>query len=136
MYLTNSGTDICPGCGYGSASVAEATAHRQRQIEEYNQQMETAAAPRTIACGEWVLNIYYRLRGSKSEGQHGVLFHKGVLIEPHQVGEVIDTDLGRMRYYRRLEDVAMPWEPTGWNFADENRILPSWVEAPAKDTPG
>jgi hypothetical protein len=136
MYLSISGIDICPGCGYGSTSVAEATAQRQRQIDEGNRQMEAATAPRTIASGEWVLNIYYRLRGSKSEGQHGILFHSGELIEPHQVGEVIDTDLGQMRYYCRLEDMVMPWEPTGWNFADENKFLPSWAEASSEDSAG
>ena len=136
MYQSIGGTDICPGCGFGSASVAEAAAQRQHQIDEYNKQMEAEAAPRSIVSGDWTLNIYFRYRGSKSEGQHGILFHNGELIEPQIVGEVIDTDLGRMKYYCRLEDMKVPWEPTGWNFADEDKILPSWVEAPSKDASG
>jgi hypothetical protein len=134
MYKSIGGLDICPGCGFGSASVAEGVAQRQRQIDDYNKQMEAEAAHRSIVSGDWVLNIYYRFRGSKSEGQHGRLFHNGELIEPQQVGEIIDTDLGQMKYYCRLEDMELPWEPTGWNFADRKKILLSWVDVSSKDT--
>lgn len=127
MYKSISGLDICPGCGFGSPSVAQESAQRQRQIDQYKEQMRAEAAPKSIVSGAWTLNIYFRCRGSKSEGQHGVLFRNGEPVEPRQVGEVIDTDLGRMKYYYHLEDMELLWEPTGWNFADRAKIQPSWV---------
>ena len=130
-YRSLGGTDICPACGFGSPSVAAAAAQQQLRSAEEERQRQAAAAPRIFASGDWVLNIYYRLRGSRSEGQHGVLFHHGKPVEPHHVGEVIETDLGKMKYYCRLEEMSVTWEPTGWNFADENKILPSWVEPPS-----
>lgn len=75
-----------------------------------------------------MLHIYYRNRGSKSEGQHGVLLHDGQAVEPRQVGELIETDLGTLKYYLRLEDMIATFELTGWNFADANRIRLYWED--------
>jgi len=130
MYKSIGGLDICPGCGYGSPSVAQKAAQRQKQIDEENQRREADAAPRSDVMGNWRLDIYFRLRGTRSEGQHGILFHNGESIEPNQVGEVINTDLGQMKYYCRPEDVKDSWEPTGWNYTDEEKIRRSWSDAP------
>ncbi|MEJ5309121.1 MAG: hypothetical protein WHX52_05075 [Anaerolineae bacterium] len=92
------------------------------------QEAVSAGQPRTITSGDWTLNIYFRNRGTRSEGQHGVLLHKGTPVEPPAIGAVIETDLGQMRYYGSPEGVKVPWENTGWNFADEEKILPSWGE--------
>lgn len=93
------------------------------------QEAVSARRPRTIASGDWTLNIYFRNRGTRSEGQHGVLLHKGKPVEPPAIGAVIETDLGQMRYYGQPAGVQVPWGNTGWNFADEEKILPSWSEA-------
>ncbi|HOU13247.1 MAG TPA: hypothetical protein PKZ84_09015 [Anaerolineae bacterium] len=93
------------------------------------QEAVSARQPRTIASGDWTLQIYFRNRGTRSEGQHGVLLHKGKPVESPAVGVVIETDLGQMRYYGQPEGVQVPWGNTGWNFADEEKILPSWSEA-------
>jgi len=93
------------------------------------QEVVSARQPRTIASGDWTLQIYFRNRGTRSEGQHGVLLHKDKPVEPPAVGAVIETDLGQMQYYGQPAGVQIPWGNTGWNFADEEKILPSWGEA-------
>ncbi len=130
MYKSIGGIDICPGCGYGSLSVAQKAAERQKVIDEENRQREADAAPRSEVKGNWSLEICFRFRGSRSEGQHGVLFHNGKPVEPKQVGEVVDTDLGQMKYYRRPEDMKASFELTGWNYADVEKIRPSWSDPP------
>lgn len=75
--------------------------------------------------GKWELHIFYRNQGTRSEGQHGVLLYEGKELEAGSVGEEKDTDLGRMRYYGPESEVAVPWAPSGWNFSDRGKILPS-----------
>jgi len=128
MYKSMGGLDICPGCGYGSPSVAQRAAEQQKKIEEENRQREEDAKPRSDIMGEWRLDIYFRYKGSRSEGQHGILIHNGEIIEPKKVGEVIDTDLGLMKYYCHLEDMKVSFEPTGWNYADSEKIRPSYYK--------
>ena len=67
--------------------------------------------------GGWMLVIYYRNRGSRSQGQHGVLFKDGVEVKPRQVGEIIQTDLGDLKYVMHPEDMTVLWDMTGWTFA-------------------
>ena len=128
MYKSMGGLDICPGCGYGSPSMAQKTVEKQKKKEEENRKREEDAKPRSDIMGKWRLDIYFRLKGSRSEGQHGVLFHNGEIVEPKQVGEVIHTDLGQMKYYCHLEDMKYSIQPTGWNYADEDKIRPSWYK--------
>ncbi len=128
MYKSIRGLDICSTCGYGSPSVAQRAAEKQKKIEEDNRQREEDAKPRSDVIGTWRLDIYFRLKGSKSEGQHGILFHNGEIVEPKQVGEAIHTDLGLLKYYCRLEDIEYPFELTGWNYADRKKIRPSYYE--------
>lgn len=103
---------VLPGCG----SPAERDAPRP---------VELAQPDRVITEGRWELRIWYRQRGSRSEGQHGVLLRDGVPVEAARSGEVRDTSLGKMRYYAPT-DGDMPWAKTGWNFADPDGIPPSW----------
>lgn len=106
---------------------------RPEQVQHLIQAAASARRPRSLVRGDWTLNIYFRNQGTRSEGQHGILLHNNKAVEPREVDEVIDTDLGQMKYYGRLEGVHVPWENTGWNFADEEKILPSWEEVPAQE---
>ena len=74
----------------------------------------------------WELRLWYRNRGTRSEGQHGILSFAGREIPPAPLGTERETALGRMKYYEE-EPGGMPWAKTGWNFADEAKILPSWA---------
>lgn len=102
---------------------------KQRQeFEEYKRSILESPTDRLYRSGEWELRIVYKARGSKSEGPHGVLYKDGEIVEPLHVGEVISTDLGMLKYYSHLEETRPSWEITGWNFADQTLILPSWVK--------
>jgi WD40 repeat protein len=76
----------------------------------------------------WELVVTYRLKGSRSEGQHGTLFHDGKARENGTVGELIDTPLGEMKFYGTV--VAVPWATTGWHFADPKKIKKSYADLP------
>jgi len=97
-------------------------------MDKENPSRELDAEPKSIVKGNWRLDIYFRLRGSKSEGQHGILFYNGEPVEPNHVGEVIETDLGMMKYYCHLENMIFSFELTGWNYSDTEKIKPSWSE--------
>lgn len=84
---------------------------------------------RVLKKGEWEFQIFYRAKGSRSEGQHGVLLHKGVALPPGKKKEEKESPLGTMVYYG--DDYQAPWETTGWNFKDKSKILTSWD----KETP-
>jgi hypothetical protein len=108
--------------------MTEQSARQQRAFDEHKRALTQAAPDESFVSGTWMLHIYYRNRGSKSEGQHGVLLHDGQAVEPRQVGELIETDLGTLKYYLRLEDMIATFELTGWNFADANRIRLYWED--------
>lgn len=95
-------------------------------MTEANKRAVSSPADRSFRSGDWQLDIYFRLPGTKSEGQHGELLHRGEPVLAQQVGETIETDLGMLKYYCRPEELVLPWEHTGWNFADAVRIRPSW----------
>jgi|GEM_PF-2472957 len=82
---------------------------------------------KVLRAGEWQLHITYRAKGSKSEGQHGVLFYRGEPVHGSRVGEERDTALGRMKYYG--EKQGLPWLSTGWNYADSSKIRHSWQDS-------
>lgn len=67
--------------------------------------------------GRWTLFIYYRNRGTRSQGQHGILIHDGQEVQPKQPGEIIQTPLGELKYYKDPAETAFLWDMTGWNFA-------------------
>ena len=69
--------------------------------------------------GAWTLYLYYRNRGTRSQGQHGILFKDGQEVNPTQVGQIIQTDLGDLKYYKTPEEMTLLWDMTGWNFAGQ-----------------
>ena len=77
--------------------------------------------------GDWELQVTYRNKGTRSEGLHGVLLHRGEIVTGGKVGEVIHTDLARMEYLGDRDKVKRPWDPSGWLFADRRKWPgPSW----------
>lgn len=71
-------------------------------------------------CGEWELRIKYLQKGSRSEGQDGTLLKNGKEVDYTKSGNLLDTDLGKLRHYGTERKVA--WALTGWNFADRRRV--------------
>ena len=74
---------------------------------------------RLISKDGWHLVIEYRLKGTRSEGQHGRLYHGDQEITGRE-GDEVDTPLGRMKHYGEKTDP--PWKETGWNYADKTKI--------------
>ncbi len=65
----------------------------------------------------WALYINYRLKGTRSEGIDGRLFHNGKEIKGKKIGEALDTSLGRMTWKGEIKDYGRnfhPFKPTGW----------------------
>ncbi len=119
-YQSRGGKTICPKCGYGSSFE-----------EKFAQQKAAMAAIGSdpdliIEKDTWTLQIFYRNKGSKSEGQHGILLKGGIAVLPKEVGETISTSLGSLKYYMHPEDMEFPFNITGWNFADSSQIRSSW----------
>jgi len=65
----------------------------------------------------WKLNIKYLHKGTKNEGQDGVLYKNGKEVKAKQVDEVLETSLGTLKYYGKRTSANNPWAVTGWNFA-------------------
>jgi hypothetical protein len=86
------------------------------------------APDKVIKQGPWELQIYYRNQGTRSEGQRGVLLYQDIPVKAKEVGEEKKTDLGLMKYYGPENEQKVPWAPSGWNFADKGKMLPSWQE--------
>ncbi len=128
-YRAMSGKNICLNCGFGSAYIAAQTAEHQQRIDEYKRSLTSENSDKSFAHGSWVLHIYYQAKGTKSERQYGILFHNDQVIEPQVVGEIIETDLGKLKYYYNLQSMKPTFEHAGWNFADQNKIHPSWDSA-------
>ncbi|HEX3028098.1 MAG TPA: hypothetical protein VHT34_02055 [Clostridia bacterium] len=76
--------------------------------------------------GDWFLRVYYRVKGTRSEGTQGFLFFQEKPITGKHVGEELETDLGLMKYYGEFsKDVIHLWDPSGWNYADRTLIKSS-----------
>jgi hypothetical protein len=80
-------------------------------------------AEKVLRAGAWELQIWYRAKGTRSEGQHGVLLRDGKIVKGSTVGEEMDTALGKMKYYGTQPGVL--WNPSGWHFADKGLIKPA-----------
>jgi len=80
-------------------------------------------ADKVLRAGIWELQIRYRAKGTRSEGQDGTLLKNGKTVKPGHVGDVTDTALGKMKYYGAVP--AAPWDTSGWHFADGSLIKPS-----------
>jgi hypothetical protein len=128
-YRSTSGKNICPNCGFGSAYIAARAAEHLRTIDEYKRSLTPENSDKSFAHGLWVLHIYYQAKSTKSEGQYGILFHNDQVVEPQAVGEIIETDLGKLKYYNNLQAMKPTFEHAGWNFADQSKIHPSWDSA-------
>lgn len=79
-------------------------------------------ADKIITKGAWALEISFRHPGTRSEGQDGVLKKDGIVVEPQHLDQVLQTDLGKIKYYGPYSDKKHSWELSGWNFADESVI--------------
>jgi hypothetical protein len=79
--------------------------------------------------GDWELQITFRAENTRSEGEHGELFFKGRKLTAKAVGEEVETDLGKMKYYGDADRIEHQWELSGWNFADPSRIESSREKA-------
>lgn len=76
----------------------------------------------TYSKGTWRLEIYRTYaKGTESEGSFGLLFKDGRPVYPKSVGEVIETDLGRMKYYRNPTDQHQMFDTVGWNFENQEK---------------
>jgi len=78
---------------------------------------------RVLKDGDWEFQVFYRAKNTRSEGQHGVLIHKGKVIPPEKKGKEKDTPFGMMVFYGNQYKNA--WEITGWNFKDRAELLHS-----------
>jgi len=83
-------------------------------------------ADKKVAKGRWELLIFYRNKGTRSEGQHGILLHYGEVIEPERADQELDTDIGKIKYYLLPREMNFSFYHTGWNFADQKKIRASW----------
>jgi hypothetical protein len=80
-------------------------------------------AEKVLRAGAWELQIWYRAKGTRSEGQHGVLLRDGKIVKGSTVDEEVDTALGKMKYYGTQPSVL--WNPSRWLFADKSLMKPS-----------
>jgi hypothetical protein len=93
--------------------------------------VDVAAAPLPYWVGDgcvyatngWKLTVTYLQRGTRSEGQHGVLERAGQEVALNGEGAQLDTPLGTLKYYGNTR--SKPWSITGWNFADRRKIRPA-----------
>ena len=77
---------------------------------------------KTFKKGAWELQIVYLLKGTRSEGLHGVLIKQGEVVKPHSLGEEIQTDLGPMKYYGDFKKRETNWAISGWCYSDQDKI--------------
>jgi len=82
---------------------------------------QTPLPGKSFESGPWSLDIFLRAKSSRSEGSHGVLYHQGNVVEPQEVAQVIEIDLGAMKYCRHPADMTYTFEYTGWNSANPDR---------------
>lgn len=91
-----------------------------------NEKSEHSGSCRFYKAGDWELYVFFTNKGTKSEGQFGVLLQNGNMYPPvSPENEGIETELGKMKYYSL--DSQVPWAPTGWLFADKSKIPNSWT---------
>lgn len=78
---------------------------------------------RYYKAGDWELYVFFNNKGTRSEGQFGVLLKNGSKCPPGspESGD-IETELGSMKYYSTDMDTQVPWAPTGWLFSDKSKI--------------
>lgn len=124
-YGSVGGAENCPECGHGAPAATPQKEEQRQEDGEFRRPVLERPADTKYRSGPWELRILYRARGTRSEGSHGVLYRNGEIVEPHHLGEFVDTGLGKLKYYAHLEEPHLPWATTGWHFADRSLILPS-----------
>jgi hypothetical protein len=91
-----------------------------------NKKLQHTEPYRLLKSGDWELYIFFTNKGTKSEGQFGVLLQNGSIYPPAlNENNEIETELGIMKYYGLVAQV--PWGPTGWLFEDKSKIPNSWT---------
>jgi hypothetical protein len=68
----------------------------------------------------WKLEISYLNMGTRSEGQHGVLYENNKPVTGTKKGASRVTPLGLLKYYG--DERKQAWSLTGWNFADRRKV--------------
>ena len=76
--------------------------------------------------GIWELKIYYILKGTRSEGLHGILFNNNKDKGAGTFKEKIETDLGELIYFGKWEDRKHLFSLSGWLPKNLDPIYPSW----------
>jgi len=71
----------------------------------------------------WKLTVTYLQKGTRSEGQQGVLERDGQKVELDVVGAQLDTPLGTLKNYG--PERPSLWSISGWNFADRKLVKSS-----------
>ena len=102
-----------------AACVAESIPEDTAKVQAVTNITWIAENVLSYRCDGWELRIKYLNKGSRSEGQDGVLLKDGKPVKAAGKGETVDTSLGRIKYYGSERNV--PWALTGWNFADRRR---------------
>ena len=117
------------GASLGMGRVSDAELHRESGTEPTFQWEGDDAVYRQ---GGWELRITYLQRGTRSEGQVGLLRREGALVEPDLDAEVLQTSLGLLKHYG--DDRPVLWAVSGWNFADQRDIKRSELLVPVIET--
>ena len=91
------------------------------------------APERIYKKGEWALLLFVIDRGSRSQGVHGELYHKGRPITGRK-GETLDTPMGRLSYHGPELERRKIWEISGWTLSDQTGVLAPH-HAPPKRVP-
>ncbi len=81
----------------------------------------------------WELRIEYLNKGTRSEGQNGVLRRRGQIVQASKDGETIEKPFGILKWYGTERKKL--WDVTGWNFADRKRIRRSEQVKPLPEAP-
>jgi hypothetical protein len=122
---------LLAGCGVAGEDTATAPSSDQPETEEETPLVESWKTDTVYVYqkDEWRLEVEYRAKGSRSEGQTGKLY-KGAELVTGKKGERKETPLGEMMYYG--DEPKTRWSPVGWNFADRRKMRNS-MQLPAKD---
>jgi hypothetical protein len=77
------------------------------------------------------LRIEYLQKGTRSEGQNGILLCAGAEVAGTAVGQTTNTPLGELKWYGTERKNL--WDNTGWNFADKRLVKPSSLVKPSDE---
>jgi hypothetical protein len=104
---TVSGVLVHPGEGHGDCTV-------------------DLSRPDTVKrSGHFVLRIYYIAKGTRSEGLHGVLTAKGLVIDDSSGGSELTTDLGPVLCHGPWGSRKLLFGKSGWLPKDAGEMPPS-----------